>query len=203
MRDSGMEFAMTPGSSIPDLQPISLDTDKKPSVFLHEVNARVPGVMSSTSSIIAKGVDFWALQILCAVSDWQRYEMLATPFLSDILRNHVSLTNVMVDVSSELIKEIFPITPLDQLNWAMVSSDYDPMPELSHKHGDIAQYFLRHNALVKPAHTFGGSKDGWVWADTAIICSPLSRQHALSIAEAFEKVDKVVVREMDEHAWRR
>lgn len=201
VRDSSMQYVLSPGCTIPDLEPTAtLDTTEEPLMFLHEVNARMPGIMSSASSLIAEGIDFWALQILCAVSDWSRYEGLATSFLPDVMRNHVCLTNVLVDVSPRLIKEIFTDRPLEQLNWVMVTGDYDPMPELMRRDGEAMKYVAQHNALVKPAYTFGGSQDRWIWADTAVICSPLSRKHALDVADIFGREYEVVVKEKDQHA---
>jgi hypothetical protein len=196
-RNSSMEYALAPGASLPDLQPSTVSiADEKPSVFLHEVNARVPGIMSSASSLIARGIDFWALQILCAVKDWPRYQALASPLAH---RNHVALTNVLVHVSAQLVKETFPGVPSDQLSRQMVDGDHDPMPELSRRHANITEYVLRHNAVVRSSEAYGGEKGEWIWAATVVICSPQNRQHALQIAESFTEVYEALVKERDRH----
>ncbi|KAF4628897.1 hypothetical protein G7Y89_g9250 [Cudoniella acicularis] len=209
VQNSSMEYALAPGMSgrmisIPDLQPATvLPTNAKPSVFLHEVNARIPGAMSSASTLISQGVDFFALQMLCAVADWPRYEALASPFLDDTLCNHVLLANAYVDVSPQLVKEMFPDLPMDQFDMEMIDSVHDPMPELLRRHADIARFVLRSNALVRSGHIYGGSKDTWIWALCAVICSPLSREHALQVAEAFVDVYKSLVKERDNRTQRR
>ncbi|KAH8797968.1 putative carnosine synthase 1 [Xylogone sp. PMI_703] len=184
VQNSCMDYILAPGTSFPDLQPVTdVPTDAKPSVFLHEVNARIPGIMSSASTLISRGVDFFALQILCAVADWPRYEALASPFLDGILCNHVLLTNVYINIGSQLTKKMFSNVPADRFESEMVDSDQDPMREILQRNSEVSQYILCYNAIVKSGYMYGGGKDTWLWALCAVIWSPLSRRHALHVAE--------------------
>jgi hypothetical protein len=209
VQSSSMVYALVQGtssrmSSIPDLQPAAvLPANAKPSVFLHEVNARIPGAMSSASTLISQGVDFFALQMLCAIADWPRYEALASPFLDDTLCSHVLLANAYIDVSPQLVKEMFPDIPMDQFDTKMIDPVYDPMSELLRRHTDIARFALRSNALVKSGHVYGGSKDTWIWALCVVISTPRSREHALKVAEAFVDVYKRLVKEQDSRTQHR
>lgn len=209
VQSSSMEYALPPRMSgrmisIPDLQPATvLPTNAEPSVFLHEVNARIPGAMSSASTLISKGIDFFALQMLCAVADWPRYEALTSPFLEDAHCNHVLLANAYVDISPQLVKEMFPNLSIDQFNTEMIDVAYDPMPELLRRHSDIARFVLRSNALVKSGYIYGGSKNTWIWTLCAVICSPRSREHALQVAEAIVDMYTGLVKERDNRTQRR
>jgi hypothetical protein len=202
VRHSRMAYVLAAGSSIPDLQPCGdhgpEGDAERPSVFLHEVNARVPGTMSSAASLIARGIDFWMLQVLCAVGDWERYEALARPFLSaDRCMNHVVLTNAVLHVGLPLVKYTFPGLALDQLNRRFVEGDRDPMDELALRHPDIMQYVVRHNTIVKSRHAYGGNKDEWLWGAFVVLCSLESRQHVLDVADRFTRAYEAIVSAAD------
>ncbi|KAF2969433.1 hypothetical protein GQX73_g4109 [Xylaria multiplex] len=53
---------------------------QKPTFYLHEINARPPGYYGNVASNLTYGVDYYALDILCAVGDMQRFRALAQPF---------------------------------------------------------------------------------------------------------------------------
>ncbi|KAK4235853.1 hypothetical protein C8A03DRAFT_36280 [Achaetomium macrosporum] len=210
IRNSRMEYVLAAGAGIPDLQPrkgLESGTESgrdaaaerlAVSVFLHEVNARVPGTMSSAASLVARGIDFWALQVLCAVGDWERYEALSKPFLfTDQYMNHVALTNAVLRVSLSLVQRTFPDVPLGRLNRQFVDSDRDPMPELARRHPGIAQYVARHNTIVKSRQVYGGRQDEWLWGAFVVLCSPESRQHVLDVADRFTAAYEAIVSEAD------
>jgi hypothetical protein len=55
-------------------------TTGTPSVFLHEINARTPGYMYCAASQLNHGVDFYALQQLFSVGDFERFSNLVHEF---------------------------------------------------------------------------------------------------------------------------
>ncbi|KAK4031730.1 hypothetical protein C8A01DRAFT_51291 [Parachaetomium inaequale] len=175
IRNSRVEYVLAPGATIPDLQPRKGSSviaeggaEEQPTVFLYEVNARVPGTMSSAASLVARGIDFWALQVLCAVGDWERYEALA---------RRVSL---------------------GQLNRQFVDGERDPMRELACRHPDIVRYVVRHNTIVKSRQAYGGGRDEWLWGAFVVLCSPNGRQHVLDVAGRFTAAYEAIVSAADE-----
>ena len=75
VRDSCMEYDSDVSGTF-DLHTRQQALVCKPSAFLHEVNARPPGFQCCAALLLCFGVDFWALQILCALRDWKRVEAL-------------------------------------------------------------------------------------------------------------------------------
>lgn len=53
---------------------------KTPSFYLHEINARPPGYYGNVASNLTYGVDYYALDLLYAAGDMERYRSLAQPF---------------------------------------------------------------------------------------------------------------------------
>lgn len=53
---------------------------KKPSFYLHEINARPPGYYGNVASNLTYGVDYYALDLLYAIGDMGRFDSLAHPF---------------------------------------------------------------------------------------------------------------------------
>jgi biotin carboxylase len=206
VRNSRMEYVLAPGTSIPDLQPrraapgaAMLGDAEQPAVFLHEVNARVPGTMSSAASLVARGIDFWGLQVLCAVGDWERYEAFTKPFpFSDECMNHVVLTNVVLHVSLRLVQHTFPGLSPGELNRQFVDGDRDPMRELARRHPEIMQHVVRHNTIVKSRQAYGGRQDEWLWGAFVVLCSPRGRRQVLDVADRLMTAYEAIVRAADE-----
>lgn len=189
VRNSSMMYHLAPGATIPDLvvKDEPRKTEENPCIFLHEINARIPGIASSASSLIANGIDFWALQILCAVGDWGRYKALSVPFLlsREGGDDHVWLTNSLVPVTYKGIQPLYPNFPMDQLDHQLVDSSHNPVVELSESHDELTRYVLRHNANVKDGVKYGFNQGDWLWTACLVIRSPISRQHAALVAEKF------------------
>lgn len=78
MRYSSMRYAVSEG--IEDLYIDEQSKLQQPSFFLHEVNARPPGYNWSVATAMTYGVDYYALQLLYAVSDMKRARIFAQPF---------------------------------------------------------------------------------------------------------------------------
>ncbi|KAI1076549.1 glutathione synthetase ATP-binding domain-like protein [Whalleya microplaca] len=53
---------------------------KTPSFYLHEINARPPGYYGNVASNLTYGVDYYALDMLYAIGDMERFRSLAHPF---------------------------------------------------------------------------------------------------------------------------
>ena len=201
IRNSSMEYILAPGSRIPELRDCGEKGIRAPdptAVFLHEVNARIPGTMSSAASLVARGIDFWALQMLSAVGDWERYEALATPFLPDGQgMNHVVLTNAVLFVSLSLVQNAFPGVPPSQISRQFIDSENDPMHELGRRHPEIMRYIVRHNTIVKSSQGYGRGEDEWLWGAFVVLCSAKSREHVLEVASRFSAVYEAIVKARD------
>ncbi|OAP62561.1 hypothetical protein AYL99_01788 [Fonsecaea erecta] len=198
VRNSSMHYIVAEDATLPELEwnkkPIEITTET-PSIFLHEVNARIPGIASSAVSMLARGIDFWTLQLLCAVSDWSRYEALSNPFGRDDRCDHAWLTNARELVTPKGIEAMYPGIPLDLLNNKMVDSNHNPIRELAKSHGDLTKYVLRHYANVKDAARYGFQEGEWLWGGCMVIVSPISRQHARHVAENIQDLYQDLVRQ--------
>ncbi|KAK7055610.1 carnosine synthase 1 protein, partial [Favolaschia claudopus] len=79
LKDSAKEYRADE-TGLVDLQDRISPASGKPSCFLLEINARVPGVGCSFSTIHTYGVDFYAVPVLACVRDTARLSIIATPF---------------------------------------------------------------------------------------------------------------------------
>jgi hypothetical protein len=60
--------------------------DTSASCYLHEVNARPPGYLNSVGTLLAYGVDFYAIRVLMSLgpdAERERIRLLSSPFLGD------------------------------------------------------------------------------------------------------------------------
>ncbi|KAJ4268315.1 hypothetical protein NW762_002378 [Fusarium torreyae] len=193
--NSSMKYTFTKGATIPDLEPIVKPTRSGDTpVYLHEVNARMPGPMSAASSVISRGIDFWMLAVLCAVGDWSRYEAFATPFLHDEVSDHSWLINCIVPVSLERIRPLFPDHPANRLGHQAVDSSHSPILELAKTHPQLTQHVARHHVYIEPATRLGGKEGDWLWTMCMVFHTPHSREHAFQLAQDFPKVYEAFVR---------
>ncbi|KAI1415381.1 glutathione synthetase ATP-binding domain-like protein [Hypoxylon sp. FL1857] len=80
IRNSKMAYTIRNG--VEDLLEVEQSEEgrKKPSFYLHEINARPPGYYGNVASNITYGVDYYCLDLLFAVQDWERIRALAQPF---------------------------------------------------------------------------------------------------------------------------
>ncbi|KAJ6597789.1 ATP-grasp domain-containing protein [Mycena vulgaris] len=79
VKDSTMEFRADE-SGIVDLRPRLVPRDSRPSCFLVEINARIPGLGCAMSTIHSYGVDFYAAHLLSCLRDSQRLKLVTAPF---------------------------------------------------------------------------------------------------------------------------
>ncbi|KAJ7120243.1 ATP-grasp domain-containing protein [Mycena epipterygia] len=79
VKDSTMEFRPD-ASGIVDLRPRLVPRANKPSCFLVEINARIPGLGCAMSTIHSYGVDFYAAHLLSCLRDSQRLKLVTRPF---------------------------------------------------------------------------------------------------------------------------
>ncbi|KAJ1323694.1 ATP-grasp N-terminal domain [Microdochium nivale] len=164
--------------------------DPPPSIFLHEVNSRSPGIGSSTASLHSTGVDYFALQLLAAAGDWRRFAALAVPF-GHAPTGHVSLANVAVDVGSNLLIDRVGIAAARVLDEdpagarIAIPEEAFPNPQLRERHPDLMRHVVFHTAVVRPSHWYGGDRGRWRWFMTGVVVSHESREHALGTVAAF------------------
>lgn len=197
VRNSTMRYVLGKGNTIPDLA-VTGESRKEAEpiqVILHEVNARTPGIASSASSRIAIGIDYFALQILAAVSDWTRYKALSIPFVQDNRCDHVWLTNSMTPITYAGIKPLMADYPVETWDHQMIDSRDNPIIELAKTHGHLTKYVLRHNANIKEGERYGYKAGDWVWAGCMVIASPIGRRHAHQVAESLQAVYNDFVRQ--------
>ncbi|KAB8214694.1 hypothetical protein BDV33DRAFT_209023 [Aspergillus novoparasiticus] len=67
-------------SGYPRLTKLGKPHDSSPKVAIIEMNARAPGTRASEASIHYTGVDYYALSLLAALRNDERFRALATPF---------------------------------------------------------------------------------------------------------------------------
>ncbi|KAJ4336824.1 hypothetical protein N0V95_008504 [Ascochyta clinopodiicola] len=87
IQDSSMRYQNTKGDVITDL--VSKNTigdgttvsGHQPSAFMVEANVRPPGIGGSWVTLYTYGVDFYALHLLRAVGDRERFDSLSHPFI--------------------------------------------------------------------------------------------------------------------------
>ncbi|RBQ71535.1 hypothetical protein FVER14953_03154 [Fusarium verticillioides] len=198
--NSSMRYTFTKGATIPDLEPLAEPRRSEDTpVYLHEVNARMPGPMSSASSVISRGIDFWMLGVLCAVGEWSRYEAFSVPFLHPEVTDHTWLINCIVPVSLERIKPLFPDHPADQLGHQAVDSSHSPILELAKTHPHLTKHVARHHVYIEPATRLGGKEGDWLWTMCMVFHTPHSREHAFQLAQEFPEVYEAFVRDRYGH----
>ncbi|KAI2610541.1 glutathione synthetase ATP-binding domain-like protein [Hypoxylon sp. NC1633] len=80
VRNSGMAYTIRNG--VEDLFEVEQPEgkSKKPNFYLHEINARPPGYFGNVASNITYGVDYYCLDLLFAIEDWERIRALTQPF---------------------------------------------------------------------------------------------------------------------------
>ncbi|KAJ7692900.1 ATP-grasp domain-containing protein [Mycena rosella] len=79
LKDSSKEYRADAGGIV-DLHERLVPRRTNPSCFLLEINARVPGVGCSFSTIHTYGADFYAVPLLACTRDAERLKLIATPF---------------------------------------------------------------------------------------------------------------------------
>ncbi|TLD31313.1 hypothetical protein PspLS_01707 [Pyricularia sp. CBS 133598] len=157
---------------------------QQPSIFLHEINARSPGIGSSTASLHSTGVDYFALQLLAAIGDWTRFAALSTPF-QHAPTKFISLANVAVDVPETLLTEMVKIPKIDQGIRIAIPDDAFPNPQLRANHSSLMRHVVFHTAVVRPSHWYGGKVGSWRWFMTGVVVSGRGREEALKSVAAF------------------
>ncbi|KAH7084356.1 hypothetical protein FB567DRAFT_80170 [Paraphoma chrysanthemicola] len=60
-------------------------SEKRPSCYLHEVNARSPGYINCVAALLAYGIDYYAVRLLLSLGDHESYRVrvLSQPFLGN------------------------------------------------------------------------------------------------------------------------
>ncbi|KAJ7468252.1 ATP-grasp domain-containing protein [Mycena galericulata] len=79
VKDSTMEFRVDEGGVV-DLRPRLVPRANKPSCFLVEINARIPGLGCAMSTMHSYGVDFYAAHLLSCLRDEERLGLVTSPF---------------------------------------------------------------------------------------------------------------------------
>jgi hypothetical protein len=81
VRGSRAEYRPRADNGLLDLHVDDAPSDRAPTCYLHEINARTPGYSSSVCALLTHGVDYYALRLLFALGDAQeRIRALSVPF---------------------------------------------------------------------------------------------------------------------------
>jgi hypothetical protein len=190
VRDSRVHYAPLPGSqAMLDLAPVANHPTQPASTFLLEVNARCPGLMSASATLLTSGVDFWSLQLLAAVGEWERFASSAQRFNDE--ECYVMLDTYFVDVSAKYVQSLFPGLDISNIGKPYIDEQLNPMTELGK---DLTSNVVRHAAMVKPAAMYGGEADKWLWLETVVLLSNESRESLLLASERLSiKYEKIVM----------
>ncbi|KAF4231463.1 hypothetical protein CNMCM6805_000157 [Aspergillus fumigatiaffinis] len=167
-----------------DLRPAKVAPDSEtsePLVYLHEVNARPPGYNSCTSSLVTYGVDYWALQILCAVEDWQRVGMLSQGFIGGA-QGAAMVMNAVVAVDVSLVKQIHPEIDPVTISRRLPVGPMDPMGELRQTHPSLTQSVVQSIAVLSSGRSYGNQASTWWWLATFLLFAS-RREDILLIGE--------------------
>ncbi|KAG9240331.1 putative carnosine synthase 1 [Calycina marina] len=193
--NSSMKYVFANGATIPDLEPKENYSAEETSVFLHEVNARIPGQMSSAASLVSRGIDLWALWFVYAVADWPRFKALSVPFSHDDACDHVWLINCIVPVKLEKVMPLFPGYTVEQLDHQTVDNQHTPLLALSKTYPELVENVMRHIAYIEPAAKLAGKEGDFLWAACMVLRTPVSRSHARHLAQKIQEVYEAFVQD--------
>ncbi|MCJ1465841.1 hypothetical protein MMC07_004460 [Pseudocyphellaria aurata] len=194
VRDSSMQYSVdTSGTSDLRLRPKN-EVFSNPSTFLHEINARPPGFQCCAALLLCFGVDFWALQMLCAARDWIRFEALAIPFLNGS-RDHLLVENLHCPVTEAAVRKTFPCldTRTNQLHFMG-----DPVPELRQYDSDLDSQMVQSQVCINVGDIYGSS--GWLWMTTFLVVSRKGRKEALEMSDQMVRKYQAAVQAINDAA---
>jgi biotin carboxylase len=140
VRNSRMKYARCEEADMSwDLVPDpDFDATQEQSFFLHEINARPAGYLESVATLLTYGVDYYALQMLLALGDTERFSQLAVPFKTGP-QWHLGLL---------LIPE----------ETAGIMKTFDTTLNLMDRNPDLAAAIVDHNTVIKGGHRCLGPK---------------------------------------------
>lgn len=202
VRDSSMQYSVD-GSGTSDLHARPENSPENspenrvvsiPSTFLHEVNARPPGVQCCAALLLCFGVDFWALQMLCAARDWDRLEVLAIPFLNGS-NDHLLVENLHCPVTEAAVNTTFPglDTTTKKLHFMG-----DPMPELREYDSRLDSQMVQSSVCINVGEIYGSS--GWLWLATFLVVSRKGRKEALEMSDQIVRKYQAAVQAINDAA---
>lgn len=194
VRDSSMQYSVD-GSGTSDLHARPENgAVSNPSTFLHEINARPPGFQCCAALLLCFGVDFWALQMLCAARDWNRLEVLANPFLNGS-KDHLLVENLHFPVTEAAVKTTFP--GLDTMTKKLHFMG-DPMPELREYNSSLDSQMVQSQVCINVGEIYGGS--GWLWMATFVVVSRKGRKEALEMSDLMVQKYQAAVQAINDAA---
>ncbi len=176
VKDSATQYLVDESGSI-DLQSRPVHDNRKPSAFLHEINARPPGFQCCAAFLLCFRIDFWALQMLTAAQDWERLKALANP-IPEGTRDHLSVENLHCTVTEAAVKAMFP--DLDTANRKLHFMG-DPMPELREYNAQMNAEVVQCQVCINSGEVYGGN--GWLWLATFVVASRKGRREALMMSD--------------------
>lgn len=166
IRHSSMRFTGDAAGEF-DLYPHGEATQQPPSVFLHEVNARPPGYNSCSSSLLVYGVDYWDLQMLFAVEDWDCVRALSIPF-RDGAQGVAMVKNIPVPVDRGLVKKIHPAVDVLADTRMLPVGKFDPMAEIGPESSSSSR-LRQHTSVLKDGAAYGSAASTWWWLTTLLL----------------------------------
>ncbi|KAL6722374.1 hypothetical protein ACLMJK_001481 [Lecanora helva] len=190
VRDSSMKYDVDESGRF-DIHARAPNDGSKPSAFLHEVNARPPGFQCCAALLLCFGVDFWALQMLCAMKEWDRYRALANPILEGY-RDNLSVENLHFPVTKETVNVAFPglDTTTKRLHFMG-----DPMPQLQEYSFELDSQVVQCQVCINAGEVYGGK--GWLWLTTYVVVSRKGRAEALAMSDLMAHKYRTAVQSLD------
>ncbi|PWY94242.1 hypothetical protein BO94DRAFT_563698 [Aspergillus sclerotioniger CBS 115572] len=175
VQHSSMEYGKSDAATaLVDLIPLVNPDEKKPSVWLIEINPRFPGIQETVAVESAYGVDYRGIGLLAGLRDHDRLRALAQPF-----RQGPQYWTQIVCI---------PV-PIE----GTFDSD-DVCVELKQRRPDFARQICMSACFVKRGDRVYGLESGInSWVAYFNVFSRISRQHALGLGETVRRETRFTI----------
>ncbi|KAJ4347640.1 hypothetical protein N0V95_005238 [Ascochyta clinopodiicola] len=144
-----------------------LETQKAPSCYLHEVNARPPGYVNCAAALLAYGIDYYAIRILLSVGsrENERVRILAQPFLYG------------------KPQYVLGVVVLPPTRAGIMASD-DAVGDFLVAYPDLQKHVVHHQTIIKKGDRVLGPESSELWCVGYItVASRKGRQECLELVQ--------------------
>ncbi|KAL2268420.1 hypothetical protein VTJ83DRAFT_3266 [Remersonia thermophila] len=173
VRDSAYEYRPRADNGLLDLhgKAAGADEARKPSCYLHEINARTPGYINCVAALLAHGVDYYAIRLLLALGEEgkERIRALAQPFAGNKPQHTLGLV----------------VLPPKR---AGIMGSEDAVGEFLQQHPDLARHVLFYQTVKQRGEVVQGPDSSELWCVGYIIVkSSAGRKEVLELSEEARK----------------
>ena len=168
VQSSSMEYRVSEAGLLDLVPKEQRDCDgNSASVYLIEANARPPGCRVTAASTHTFGVDYYALQMLFAIGDFDRVRAMSSPF-TDRAQYWSVLSQIPVPRGGTM-------------------KSGDPLEALRRDKPQLATHIAEYNGLIKKGQAIPDPVKGGrhLWVATALLFTRESREHALLLDKEF------------------